>query len=153
VAVFNVRGNEMNKGTILGAALVLAVIGLMLVRCTHVKAEKTQKQAAEAAVRQTKQAYRDAIREVLESDDYITRIVNEKASFKEWFQGLNSKSRKMVVANMKRIPLDACPDEFQAVYKSHIKAWESGDEHKIKATYIDVLTVAQVHGLYWNNKR
>jgi len=115
------------------------------------RAMDTARQANNAAHQEESQ--RQAIVRALDYDKSITQQVQGSVSFSDALEyllggdSLNSEYTINYVRNLKRVPLDGCPSDFQAAYRQHILAWELRDKTKIKATWMDILASVRLHGV------
>jgi len=99
------------------------------------------------------ESQRQAIVRALDYDKSITQQVQGSVSFSDALEyllggdSLNSEYTINYVRNLKRVPLDGCPPDFQAAYQRHISAWDSRDRTQITATFSDILAIAKLHGV------
>jgi hypothetical protein len=89
-----------------------------------------------------------AIRRALSYDKAVHRQVIRRCSFMEKIFGANKENTASYVRNLKKVPLEDCPKDFQEAYKRHIAAWEARNESLIMSTWNDVLATAKLHGVH-----
>jgi hypothetical protein len=94
---------------------------------------------------ESKESQKAAILKALEYDRSVGAKVNDSQSFFEGLFGASEETTASYVRNLKRVPLDGCPADFQEAYQRHIAAWESRNRNQIKATWLDVISVARLH--------
>ncbi|QEL16708.1 hypothetical protein [Limnoglobus roseus] len=124
-----------------GSLLATALLGL--VGCESAEAKRKAKAEAERA----------AIWAALTYDKAISQQTQRNVTLGEVFLGLSDHKKADYVRNLKRIPLDGCPEEFARAYREHIVAWDSRDERRITSTFADVLAVARVHGVEFDTRQ
>ena len=93
----------------------------------------------------SKESQRAAITKAVNYDQSVSKKVFGSSSFGEWLFGASDQKVASYVRNLKRVPLEECPSDFQAAYQSHIAAWESRNFDDVAATWLDVLSVARLH--------
>jgi hypothetical protein len=86
-----------------------------------------------------------AIRRALSYDSAVHRQVYKNQSIGEVLFGANPERAASYVRNLKKVPLDNCPKDFQEAYKRHIAAWEARNGSLIMSTWNDVLATAKLH--------
>lgn len=80
-------------------------------------------------------------------DKAVSDQVFETRTLGEVVFGPKDEAVTSYVRNLKRVPLDDCPEDFREAYEVHIEAWESRNEERIKGTWMDVLAIARLHGV------
>src|SRR5665213_777601 len=97
----------------------------------------------------SKESQERAILEALKYDRSLATQIGEHANLWEAFFGLSNERQADYVRNLKKVPLDGCPEDFKKNYQSHIVAWESRNRSSIESTWMDVLATARLHGVEW----
>lgn len=110
---------------------------VLITGCGESEAEREAKRESERA----------AIRAAIAYDNEISDQNSSHLSLGEALFGWSDETIANYVRNLKRTPLDGCPEDFRAAYETHIAAWESRNQERIKATWMDVLAIARLHGV------
>ena len=93
------------------------------------------------------QRERDAIRAAIAYDRTIMDQNADSRSLGEVIFGASDETVANYVRNLRRTPLEGCPEDFVAAYQAHIAAWESRNQDRIKSTWMDVVAIARLHGV------
>jgi hypothetical protein len=88
-----------------------------------------------------------AIRRAISYDKAITKQIYKDPSIGEALFGANPERDASLVRNLKKVPLENCPKDFQMAYKKHIAAWEARNKSQIRSTWNDVLATAKLYGV------
>lgn len=122
------------KTTIL---MCLVASALLLTACGESEAEREARLESERA----------AIRAAINYDRTVYEQNFGSLSLGEWLFGASDETVANYVRNLNRTPLEGCPEDFVAAYQSHIAAWESRNQDRIRSSWMDVVAIARLHGV------
>lgn len=88
-----------------------------------------------------------AIREVLRYDNAISERKNSLKSLGDLVTGKYGDRVADYARNLKRVPLEGCPDDFQEAFRAHISAWEANNQSAVTSTWSDIVAIARLHGV------
>lgn len=109
--------------------------------------EQAEQERVERERQEQLQRERQAMLDAVAYDKAVSEQVEGTRTLGEIVFGPKDETVASYVRNLKRVPLDDCPEDFRAAYLSHIEAWESRNEERIKGTWSDVLAIARLHGV------
>lgn len=121
----------------IGRFSVAILVAMLISGCGESEAEREAKLEQERA----------AMRAAINYDKDISDQNSKQLTLGELFFGASDETVANYVRNLKRTPLEGCPENFQQAYHAHIEAWESRNRERIKATWMDVIAIARLHGV------
>lgn len=117
--------------------MCLVASALLLTACGDSEAEREARLESERA----------AIRAAIAYDRSVYEQNFGSQSFGEWLFGVSDETVANYVRNLRRTPLEGCPEDFVAAYESHIAAWDSRNQDSIRSSWMDVTAIARLHGV------
>ena len=109
--------------------------------------EQAQQERIEREKAEQKQREHNAMHYATRYDQELMDQIADSRTLGEVVFGAKDETMANYVRNLKRVPLDECPADFREAYEAHIEAWESRNESRIKATWMDVVAIARLHGV------
>lgn len=120
--------SQANRGnTTLIAIVLVAILGVLVY----------------IAVQPNREASRIAIKTAL---TYCHDRAGERDLLRLVSLGI-ADSRKVFVKDIRKTPLEGCPQGFRDAYMEHIEAWDHGSRDDIHRTYVEVMSIARDYGV------